>query len=131
MRYVWPFTHGGVLLGFWAVLQMMMVLVRVMSASTGGERCFVTVVHVEVLQVRNLMSSIKVAVDFVSPHNIGLCLHMAREMRAQRNAETPLSEVYALDQDFEHQDSLQAENILVYGALAMYQQVKDGASLQG
>lgn len=70
------------------------------------------------MQVRNLMSSIKVAVDFVSPHNIGLCLHMAREMRTQRNTLTPLDEVYNDDQDFEYQDNLQAETILVYGAKA-------------
>lgn len=71
-----------------------------------------------------MMSSIKVAVDFVSPHNIGLCLHMAQEMRSQRNTHTSLTDVYE-DQEFEHQDSLQAETILVHGARALYNQIKN------
>lgn len=111
----------------------MLILAHVMLA--GFHRRSLACCHCyeleNVVQVRNLMSSIKVAVDFVSPHNIGLCLHMAREMRAQRNTETPLSEVYDADQEYEHQDSLQAENILVHGALAMYQQVGAGGALKG
>eukprot|EP00892_Ulva_mutabilis_P010304 jgi/Ulvmu1/7646/UM038_0075.1 len=74
-------------------------------------------------QVRNLMSSIKVAVDFVSPHNIGLCLHMAQEMRAHRDVATPLEDVYGDKQEFEHEDRLQAETILVYGAMHAYSQL--------
>lgn len=73
------------------------------------------------VQVRNLTSSIKVAVDFVSPHNIGLCLHMAQEMRSHRDASTPLTDVYGDTQEFEHEDRLQAENILVHGAIHAYE----------
>jgi hypothetical protein len=67
-------------------------------------------------QVRNLASCIKVAVDFVSPHSLPVCLHLARELRTQRDPATPLAAVYAEPPAIapEFEDRLQGETILVH-----------------
>ena len=71
-------------------------------------------------QVRNLTSSMKVAVDFLSPHNMGLCLHMAREIRGDTpHADADLDSWYESARYFDVQEKLQSEVILVHSAVAL------------
>jgi hypothetical protein len=76
-------------------------------------------------QVRNLTSSMKVAVDFLSPHNMGLCLHMAREIRGDgQDDNTTAAEWYADPENWaEKQEKLQSEPILVHVAYAQLKQL--------
>ena len=80
------------------------------------------------MQVRNLDSCIKVAVDFVSPHNLGLCLHMARELRVWRDPNEP--ELYAHNRDSENpgesnEDRLAAQSIMVHAVHRMLPAVRE------
>jgi len=73
--------------------------------------------------VRNLDSCIKVAVDFVSPHNLALCLHMAREVRAWRDPEERVS--WGAEEALSNEDRLAAETILLHSVRCMMQHVQD------
>jgi hypothetical protein len=71
------------------------------------------------VQVRNLSSAIKVAVDFVSPHAIACVRHLAQEMRAERDPHLTKESVYKSD-DLSNEERLQAEQVLVYSARELY-----------
>ena len=76
------------------------------------------------VQVRNLTSCMKVAVDFLSPHNMGLCMHMAQEIRADQDRGADLRDWYSAEPEHAHakEDTLQTEKILVHAALALLEQ---------
>ena len=67
----------------------------------------------------------KVAVDFLSPHNMALCLQMAQEIRGDNhNPQTDLAQWYALpDGVLAKQEKLQSEPILLHAAYAVLQRL--------
>jgi hypothetical protein len=65
----------------------------------------------------------KVAVDFLSPHNMSLCMHMAREIRGDFDAQQPLRDWYSSEGYLEKQEKLQSEAILVHSAHGLAQQL--------
>ena len=82
------------------------------------------------LQVRNTASCMKVAVDFLSPHAMRLCMHMAREIRGDQDRAADMREWYrwASNADLDNpgtvhfkEDTLGTETILVHAAYELLQ----------
>lgn len=65
----------------------------------------------------------KVAVDFLSPHSMQVCQHMAKEIRSDQDRNADLRKWYSTHEDiYFHEDDLLTETILVHAAHQLLQE---------